>query len=399
MGSKNIFFSYLYMFLLLAFSGNPFFSPTDDYFSKFTLTVVVGILALRHYAYFDFKSGRLFYITQGFIIFIFCLQHITLGFVSITGIFGFMLKITFGYLVIRYLSVNFRLIYFNLIFFICAISLIGYLWNIFLGDIPALYIIKNSAEYSDNSGRNILVFHQLVDGSRNSGMFWEPGAFAGYINLSFLFFIGQIRRLINFKKIQCFIIFLALVTTYSTTGYLVLFSILGYTLYKEFYRSHGFLVVPLFMVLLSAGIFIYNESPFLKEKVQLQYNLAIEREKDEFAPDRISALFFDTQYILKHPLTGNGLHSKTRYADHPWLIGQTLGHGNGFSNFLASMGVLVFVGYSFLIIKYNSSSPWFFLAGVVVILQGEPLMNFPLFLSLPFIFIYEKYNSRFSYLS
>ena len=391
--------TYIYIFLLVAFSGNPIFSPTDDPFSRLTLSVLVLVLAIRHISYFDFKRGYHYFIFLLFFIPIFILQKIFLGFVSIFGTIGFLSKLTLGYIVIRYLGSNFKFAYFNLIFIISLISLFGYAWNYLGNDIPAIYIEENTTPYADNSGRNIILFHQLSDGLRNSGMFWEPGAFACYINLVFLFYIGKIKPLLENNRLKVIIILLALLTTYSTTGYIVLFLIGLVTIYIEYSKKYGILVIPLFLVFSVIAIVTYENSEFLKEKIDNQFEVASNRDKGEFAPDRISAFLFDFHYIKKHPLIGNGLHSKTRFADHPWLQGETLGHGNGFSNFVASMGLLSLFFYSYLILKNKKKYSWIFILGIFTTLQGEPLMNFPLYLSLPFVFIYERNRRRTTNLS
>ena len=147
------------------------------------------------------------------------------------------------------------------------------------------------------------------------------------------------------------------------------------------------------------GYITYESTDFLKDKIDHQFQNATDREEGEFGPDRLSALFFDIHYISKHPLIGNGFHSQTRYADHPELQKEDLGHGNGFSDFLASMGILSLLFYSFFLIKYNKTNPVVFLFAILILLQGEPLLNYPLFLSLPFIFIYDIYNRRIINLS
>ncbi|MCZ2845012.1 MAG: O-antigen ligase family protein, partial [Candidatus Bathyarchaeota archaeon] len=260
------------------------------------------------------------------------------------------------------------------------------------------YIERNSLAY-DNTGRNLIIFHQKGEGLRNSGMFWEPGAFACYINLAFLLFFGNIRSLITVHKNRLIIIILALLTTYSTTGYLIFFFLLISTVYFEFGKKLGLLIIPILIAFISAGYVVFEKSDFLKNKIENQFQTALDRDKNEFAPDRLSALIFDLHYIKKHPLTGNGMDETTRYADHPWLQEKILGHGNGFSNFIATMGILSLLFYSFYILKYKRKHSVIFIIGLFALLQGEPLLNYPLFLSIPFIFIYAKYYIRTNHLS
>ena len=106
--------------------------------------------------------------------------------------------------------------------------------------------------------------------------------------------------------------------------------------------------------------------------------------------------FESMKYIEKHPMFGNGLIEQTRYADHRHLWGMSLGHGNGFSNYMAQMGLVAMFVYLLLLyksVKGNIFSKWLVVLIVVLLLQGEQLLNYPLFLSLPFI-IYSIRNDN-----
>lgn len=386
------------MFLFVAMSGNPFFSFTSE-LSKYIFIGIVLLLVLRHRKYFSLNEGIIYYIFLIFYVSIFVFQKIVLGFVSFPSTIAFLARITLGYIVIRYIGVNFKLAYFHIIYFVSFISLFGYLWNFFGQDVPPIYFTESTNLYHDNSGRNIIFFQQKGEGSRNSGMFWEPGAFACYICLSFLLYLGNIKMLIKEHLFKVLIVLLALITTYSTTGYIVLFIIGIATIYIEYSQKYGAFVLPILGSFAILGYITYESTDFLKDKIDHQFQNATDREEGEFGPDRLSALFFDIHYISKHPLIGNGFHSQTRYADHPELQKEDLGHGNGFSDFLASMGILSLLFYSFFLIKYNKTNPVVFLFAILILLQGEPLLNYPLFLSLPFIFIYDIYNRRIINLS
>ena len=263
----------------------------------------------------------------------------------------------------------------------------GYLWNILGFEIPNFL--------SDSSNlKSIVLFTQNSDGLRNSGMFWEPGAFACYIILGFLLYLGKIKKMLQRHPFKIIIILIALITTYSTTGYLVLFVIGIATIFLEYSKKYKMLSLPIITVFLTIAYYTYENSEFLKDKIDSQLENAAYKDANDFSPDRFGTFLFDMHYIKKHPLVGNGMDQSTRFADHPWLQNEKLGHGNGFSNFLATMGVLSLLFYSFYIVKYNSQHPWIFLITIFALMQGEQLMNFPLFLSLPFIFIYEKHCRR-----
>ena len=383
--------AYIYLFLLFALSGNPFFSIGEDK-SQYIFTGFVLLFAIKHHTYFNIKKAKFFFVFVLFFTSIFFFQKIVLGFVSIPGAIGFLLKITFGYIVIRFIGEKFKITYFKLLYCISFISLIGYLWNLLGFEIPS--VLSDSSKL-----KSIVFFTQNGDGLRNSGMFWEPGAFACYICLGFLFYLGNIRELLQTQRFKVIIILFALITTFSTTGYLVLFVIGLASIFLEYSKKYGILALPIIIGFLSIAYFTYENTEFLKDKIDHQVENTATKDANDFSPDRFGAFLFDMHYIEKHPLVGNGMHQSTRFADHPWLQDEKLGHGNGFSNFLATMGILSLLFFSFYILKYNNQHPWIFLIAIFALMQGEQLMNFPLFLSLPFIFIYENYYSRSPHLS
>ena len=385
---------YFYMFLLLAVSGNPFFS-LESSTGKIIFVALVIFLGIKYHSFFNPKKGMIYYQFAGFFILIFLFQRLTLGYLSMDSALAFLAKITLGYILIRYLGKNFKYAFLQIIFFVSLISLFGYAWNALGNDIPFLYFIPASGEYNFDEGRNLILFHQNGDGLRNSGMFWEPGVFGCYICLLFALYLGNIRNLIQANKWKVLIILIAFATTFSTTAYIVLFLIGLATIYIEYSYRYGPFVLFFLTGFVVLAYFTYENSDFLKNKIQAQVEEASNRDAGEFAPDRISAFLFDLHYIKKHPLVGNAYHDSTRFADHPDLQDEFLGHGNGFSDFVASMGVLSLLFYSFFILKYNKNHPVLFLIVIIVLLQGEPLLDYPLFLSLPFIFNFEKYGKTY----
>lgn len=394
--NKRYLISSLYIFLLLALSGNPFFSVNEDV-SKYIFAVFVFLLVVFHSSYFNIskKSTIPYFIYVALFIIVFLIQKINLDFFSIPGSLGFLLKITFGYIVIRYLGNSFRSYFFNMMFLVCLVSLFGYSLTLSGFDFPDLLkepkeSVKSIILYTENTG-------DVAQGLRNSGMFWEPGAFAGYICLLFLLYLGEIRLLIRKNKFKSMIIFIALVTTFSTTGYLVLFLVGVVNTLKEFSNKYRIFALFFSALLLIASVKLFNNIDFLNNKVSSQFESSKEL-SGEFSSSRFGSFLFDLHYIKKNPLSGNGMLEKTRYADHPWLQEEELGHGNGFTNFIATMGIASFLTFSWFLLKYNRKTNWFFLIGIIALLQGEQFLNFPLFLSLPFIFIYEKYNSSFAHL-
>src|SRR5690606_34523562 len=218
---------------------------------------------------------------------------------------------------------------------------------------------------------------------RNAGMFWEPGAFAGVITLCLALNLNIISELWMNHKWKVITIALALVTTQSTTGYIVFFILVTYYLvfYKK-YQTTGLFIFPIFLL---GGYYLYMNTDFLHDKIQKQDENAVTVYEDDFRNSRLGAMLFDLHYINKHPIIGNGFHISTRYEDHPYLLlimneGEDLGHGNGFSNYLASMGIPFMIGYLCLIfasmVKVDKKFAFLIVSIVFLNLQGEQWLNF-----------------------
>ena len=393
--NKKHFISYLYIFLLLAFSGNPFFSfGGDNLYTQFIFVTLVVFLSVIHLDYFRLNNKEVlpFFWYIGLYILLFIIQVINLKFVSIQGAVGFILKITLGYIVARFLGEQLKLYYFNAIYFLSLISLIGFSLSLADFEFPNFLnesreTIKSMVVYTENKS-------DIKQGIRNSGMFWEPGAFAGYICLLFLLFLGQFKHLFRQNKFRLIIILTALITTFSTTGYLVFFLIVMITITKEYLKRHFILGSVLITSLIMIGFLIYSNTSFLSEKITYQYE-TLQDLSGDYSSTRFGALAFDMHYIKKNPITGNGMHESTRYIDHPWLQKEHLGHGNGFSNFIASMGFFGIAIFMVYLVRYKTKYRWIFLLCIIALLQGEQYLNFPLFLSLPFFFIHENRNTSY----
>ncbi|MEZ7944429.1 MAG: hypothetical protein QMB73_00055, partial [Flavobacteriaceae bacterium] len=75
----------------------------------------------------------------------------------------------------------------------------------------------------------------------------------------------------------------------------------------------------------------------------------------------------------------------------------TIGNGNGFSTFLASMGIVFVLIYFY---KINKTLPlttkyrFIFITTLVLLYQGEQFLYYPLFISLPLLNIYRLYEKK-----
>jgi O-antigen ligase len=232
---------------------------------------------------------------------------------------------------------------------------------------------------------------------RNAGIFWEPGAFAGYLIIALLILAAVRPSLTRKQHLAALCIFTgALLSTFSTAGYIAypITLLLNFD-WRGMNRKHrarlaliAFATAPL-VILGSSYAFVKLD--FLQAKIRHQIT-TVERQGQGWRINRLGTLVFDWEYISERPLTGWGINQKTRFALHPWVADDSNGTGNGMSNFIASFGVIGFgtflLGLGRGARRLAGRSPGYvlgFVAATLLVLQGESFLNCPVFLGLMFL--------------
>ncbi|MEG1861820.1 MAG: O-antigen ligase family protein [Bacteroidaceae bacterium] len=374
---------HILVFLLIILSGSPTLGNPFVFATFGIIALSYSFLKTSYYERIDLWNYLLILCS------IFVFQYFVLGAVSYLGSLNMLLKIVFGATVMWVLKDRFRYVFLNVMFFFAAISLVFYA----LCQIG--FVIPNLFDVGINNRSIFLFVLNMTTIERNCGPFWEPGAYGCYLILVPLLFLNNLNWLIKSNKTRSVILLLAIITTLSTTTY-ICFAFIGlyYALIKV---KNKFLVYIFIFPFLVYGIYCsFFEFDFLGKKI-LEQAENVKDQGNAFSNTRFGSFTFDLHYIKKHPLVGNGLIEKTRYADHPFLWGKSLGHGNGFSNYLAQIGIIAMLLYLFLMYKkipFRKKDVVFFLFIIILLLQGEQLLNYPLYLSLPFV-IYKKQKSRY----
>lgn len=391
---------YLPIFFLVCFSGNPIFtsmSYSQHLLVGYTLIFLIITLFIIDLQTLKKISGLITGLFTFIIILIF-LQKIILKFVSLPGVIKYAINIILGLATLIYYKnkkIDFVDTYIKLIAFLAVLSIPFWILNqfTFLG-----------IETENINRKSFLLYTSFIQSSdhlliRNSGMFWEPGAFSGYLIIALVFIALKNRKFqIGPYKKEVFFILLGILSTMSTTGFIILAIIIMINSLQN-YRWGKIVILPASFLII---YFAYLHLDFLKEKIEHQYTLATEMRENDVSNTRFGALNMDWKYIKSQPFIGNGLHLKTRYRFH-LNVKEDIGHGNGMSNFIASWGIPFFFLWIISVYKFAikvSRSLYTSLAAIFIIillLQGEQFLNFPLFLtffSLPFI-----YNNILSYKS
>jgi hypothetical protein len=333
-------------------------------------------------------------------------QCIEFDFCPGVTIAGFYVRLFIGYALMR-LVPDFSRVFVRAMVALAVLSFVFYIPYMLLsvGGHSVEGLLTSVTEKLGTLGvarRSVILHTFAVDhfSPRNFGMFWEPGAFAGYLILGLIFLAVAKKDLPRGRYRRALLILsVALLTTMSTTGYIAfaLIPLLHYDWRSaDWSRTFVRVMVGVYILLplfLWGAVYAYNTLPFLKEKIEKQ-SYRIEHKRPGWHRGRVGSLVFDWEYIKSRPLTGWGPHASTRYSLHPREVYEktVTGMGNGFSDFTAKYGITGFLTWFIMVLvgfrRLTQRDLWatgLILALIMIELQGERFLNYPLFLGLAFL--------------
>lgn len=333
--------TYLFIIAIMAFTGFEFF-----YRASFFLIPIIS------YAFFIFVREKYRFNNNTLIVLIVAFLTLLQTFSGLNEtlvIFFLTVGYFYGYfLIAEIIKLSFIEAYVKIIFIISIISLFFFFitYNEELLD----FILANFAKYfiplnfkSDdvalmNESGNILIYNFMDYGfsyNRNSGPFWEPGMFAVFLNIAL--FLNTIRFKKLFSSINI-IIFITIITTFSTTGYLAMFFIC--ITYNLFYSSSKIKFLYIFILLLSSG-FIF-ELDFMQDKIAGQISSA-----NDDNSSRFGAILVHFEVMKDYPFLGVG-EGISKYVS---MYTHSESTSNGISLVFVKYGIPFGILYYYLLFK------------------------------------------------
>lgn len=196
--------------------------------------------------------------------------------------------------------------YVRFIYFLACFSLVGYAIALFMP--PLMSKLPRVVNISGGEYYNMLFYTQQVnkvsDLMRNEGCFREAGVYQMFLNLALVF---QIYFADNFKVKYFVVLLLALVLTFSTTGYATVFLVLLLFIFSN--KSTAISKKTKFGLigLIIAGIgFLFAKSDlFSAEGILLS---KFQQEGNESSIARISSVTTNIEIWKSSPLFGIGLN-------------------------------------------------------------------------------------------
>jgi len=338
---------YTLIYLLVAFSGVPFF-----YRAKIIMLIAAMVLPVCVFIYRKRKVHKFIIVYVIVALTIQCLQMLKYNYLPASTFMGLHLRILFAYTVLASVGKRSIAVYIHLLVGITLISLVFY----FLSYVPSFetFMINRVAPMFENPliktsaykvWPNVIVYTFNSKGEgitfllRNSGPFWEPGAFVGFLTIAILF---ETIRTGSLKTKPNRILMLGLLTTLSTTGLVVLMFIITGFIYVKMKLGGKLILIPLVLTL---GIISFQSFDFLGKKIQSKMSYDMYTYNTRFKSAAI-----DLQDFAENPLVGVGRSSVTRYQGKE-LDSRTQHRNNGVTNHLAMYGIFYFLAYFFMIYK------------------------------------------------
>lgn len=393
--NKRHFVDYTILTLFVASSGVPYLTTTPVYIVQFILLLAVFIYRKCSV---DMMSILFFVTLLGITVF----QTLVFNLFPLMTIIGLFTRIMAAYLIVKILADNFIGYYVKLLYVIAIISLLFYIpisvlpssGTVLLQLVPLFHWLNPASQHE-----TILLYNFAhTESFRNSGPFWEPGAFAGYLTLAFVFSYTIKQKL--FSK-QNSVLLLTLLSTQSTTAFVALFIFLLVTNYE--YIHNIFIKIFAMIIIGVLGYYAFTSLDFLGEKIFQQMETAqtvgIQGSDDT---QRFLNIMRDMEDLENHELLGRGVNPETRFSFGPKDQIRTV----GLTDVMVKFGIPFFLLMLYMMYKSIDRFIYYQLQHksrlynigifitILITLMSEVYFNYPMYWSLLFLSVIYKYPRR-----
>lgn len=231
------------------------------------------------------------------------------------------MKISVGIMTVILIG-NKTIAYYNqIIYLISIISLVCFAYNVMGGIIP--YIpIRDAALDGGLAIRVTSVFYtqlyNLEAGGgfllRNCGLFWEPGAFQGFVNLAIFLELVTVTDYTRGWYVKMTVLAVTVLTTISTGGFIVLALNVLFFLYKS--KQLGFdakILIASFLLLVF--IYLFFSLDFLFDKISSDsHRLGVNADDFSFCIETMFGFGFSSESIAQSAIkSASSLFNLIRY--------------------------------------------------------------------------------------
>ncbi len=335
---------YLLIYFLIAFSGIPFF-----YRAHIVMMIAFMLFPAIVFMLRKRSIDKFFVYYCVIVLFIQLGQMVKFYELPVQTYLGLHVRLLFAYLTIK--AVGYKTIKYlvEVLAFSVVVSLIFYIPS-YINSFES-FLENNVAPFFQNpliKETNYKVWPSVIlytinpqgEGliwlKRNSGPFWEPGAFSGFLIVALLFNIistGKLNNRINW------ILMVGILSTFSTSGILIMTLVVLFYLLLNKDLVRRYVLAP---IVIAIGIFTFFSVSFLGEKVLRKISFT-----DRTYNTRFKSAQIDFNDFLQHPLFGTGRSASTRFQGETNV--RTIHRNNGVTNQLVMYGGVAFLVYFVLV--------------------------------------------------
>jgi hypothetical protein len=375
--------------LIFVLTCNPYFLRILGKEMQVLLPAAIGVFWAFHRRIKIASSDFLVCVSFLFVMSVHLLEF---GSVTIASSLSMLVKILTGLVVVRF-SRDIDRSYILMMYGVSIFSFLFYFPT--LAGLPVENLLSSIGQNAGELGGlhvgfyNFKVEHSGVEFLRNPGFFGEPGIFACLIVFALLL---AAKNMSTTPTRFFYVLYAALITTQSTTGYIAGAAVFMFLMFKSKAVAKYVEVfsmafrIAIGVISIVGIIYIFSDSSFLLEKIQQQF-VMFEQRDEGWELTRWGNADFDWEFIVDRPLFGWSQLWETRGLQNVEFVDR---FGNGLTGFIVRFG---FVGFGlFLLFAFRTMSHIYNSKGVaalavgliVVMLFGEFLLSFPIFLALMF---------------
>ncbi len=325
---------------LIAVSGFPFFMT--DQLNFFILFLIAAFVYVKRSIVFDYRTlsvVALFLLVE-------ILQFVFIKPFDPVMISGTLIRIFLSLFVASLLRDKFSGYYVNILYFFSIISFLFFIpsllvpafFNFFVSSVCPFFTpltVDPDGFYIVWPTNILFCFHECVlTEFRNPGPFWEPGLFAVFLNLALILNLIKEKKLWTRKNT---VLILALITTFSTAGYIAFFVLL-----ISFYLVDQSMIKKILLtaILLPVLLTLYFSLEFLHTKVEENISLA-----GSTTSSRFGSASVDFADFTQSPWIGWG-RGVMRYGGRSFAFFSEDQHrNNSVTDLLATYGIFLFLTF------------------------------------------------------
>lgn len=298
-------FDFIFLFIFLYVSFSKFFLEISGIIKIFTLSfaLLIWMITIVLNKRLTFHKNKIFlYIL---LIFLIIFSIFLRGNISEWDIIV-IINISFAFFISTNLNIqNFIKVYVKLMFFISFISLFLYTTNVFFSEIFSF--LPDFLRFKNLFFSILPINKDSLDFYRNYSFFWEPGAYQIFLNLALFLNLFYLKG----SKFISIILFVSILTTFSTSGLITLFILVGVYLILSVYKYGIFnKKIMFFPPLILLLIILFNLLPIIITREifnRITFLIDSSSNSNISGQVRVNAFEIGINYFISNPLFGYGM--------------------------------------------------------------------------------------------